>query len=93
MSGFIALFVRKLAEGDFGELPKQIYWRLAGAKTYIGMAFGAAWALLVWAQDAGICNAQGWDCKGWGTTLASIAAFLVLVGLWDGALRSQPPSK
>jgi hypothetical protein len=93
MSKLLALLVRKIAEGDFGEPLKRVYWWLAGKKTYIGMAFGASWAMLAWAQDVGVCTMRGWDCAGWSTTLASVAAFLVLVGLWDGALRSQPPNK
>ena len=93
ISRILAVFVKKLAEGDFGEPLRKCYWWLAGVKTYIGMAFGAAWAALAWAQESGLCTAQGWDCEGWGTTLASIAAFLVLVGLYDGALRTQAPDK
>jgi hypothetical protein len=93
MGKILAYAVKAIAEGKLGELPKRLYWRLAGAKTYIGMAFGAAWALLTWGTESGTCGKLGYDCTAWANTLGVIAAFLMAVGLFDGALRTKAPDK
>lgn len=93
LSKILAAFVTKLAEGDFGEWPKKLYWRCAGAKTNIGFAFGAAWAFLEYGTQSGFCASRGWDCTALANTLGAIAAVLVPIGLFDGALRSKAPNK
>lgn len=93
MSGILAYAVKAIAEGKFGELPKKLYWFLAGKKTVIGSIFGAAWALLAWGSSSGTCGGYGWDCDGWANTLGGIAAFLLAAGLYDGALRTKAPNK
>ena len=93
LSKILAVIVTKLAEGDFGDGPKKLYWWLSGKKTALGLLFGAAWALLDYGQTSGFCLAQGLDCAGLATTLGTIAAFLLAAGLYDGALRSPAPNK
>lgn len=93
MSSILAYAVKAIAEGKLGELPKKLYWALAGKKMYIGMAFGAAWAVLDWGTLSGTCGKLGYDCTAWANTLGTIAASLLAFGLYDGALRTKAPNK
>jgi hypothetical protein len=89
VSKILALLVSKLAEGDFGTTASKVYWKLAGLKTYTAIAFGAVGYALTRASDAGICEPCGELAAG----LMTFAGFLLTIGLYDGAIRSQPPTK
>ncbi len=87
MGKLIAALLKKIAEGGFGERPKQIYWALAGIKTYLGLAFAVLSFGLSQAHERGLCI----SCADYNGMLLSVAAFLVSIGLLDGALRTDPP--
>ena len=91
MSNLPALLVTGIAEGRFGEGPKKVYWWLSGKKTYIGLAFGLAWALLEYGSSSGTCGKLGYDCSHISSVLGQVAMFLLAVGLYDGAIRTTAP--
>jgi hypothetical protein len=74
--------VRAIAEGKKGKKMREIYWRLAGYKTYTGIALGALYAGFMVAGYS-----EGIQYLLWG------AGFLTSVGLLDKAWRAQPPLK
>lgn len=80
--------INAIAEGHFGEGPKKIYWALAGKKTWItvGVA-GVATALE--SVPAEMCA----QCAQYTDYVWSAAGFLLVTGLWDGAVRAVPPKK
>lgn len=88
VSKIIAMLIRKVAEGDFGAKPAAVYWFLAGKKTYLGVALASLAFALSRAGEAGVCG----ECEAWVKTLGGVAAFLISIGLVDGAVRTYPPS-
>ena len=89
LSKIIAMFVHKLAEGDFGDAPAKVYWQLSGKKSWIAAAVAIVGYALQHLSDAGLCA----PCSGWVGTLYAIAGVLGGIGLYDGALRQRPPSQ
>ena len=85
--GWIVGLVRGVAEGDYGPQAKAVYWRVAGLKTWLGLALGLAWYALSYLYDAGECMQCG-DYAGW---LLAASGVLVSVGLLDKGLRAEPP--
>lgn len=78
--------VNAIAEGKFGEGPKKVYWFLAGKKTWITVVVaGAAEGL------SSIPAEQCADCSTYGEYAWIAAGFLLVIGLWDGAIRAVPP--
>ncbi len=73
--------LRAMAEGKRGPGAQRIYLALQGLKTWTGVALGGASVVLV---------TQGLDTAA--AIVASVAAFLVSVGLADRAWRSAPGS-
>jgi hypothetical protein len=85
----LPLFVKGIAEGKYGPRAQATYWWLAGRKTLIAAglaaAAGAAWAL----ESAGVCP----DCGGYAEWVISAAGVLGAIGLYDQAVRIEPPKK
>lgn len=98
--GFLPNFVKGVAEGQYGEPLKKVYWALAEKKTLIALII----ALLY-----GIAKAVSFtfgQCVPECATAESVAQFnaflayvpdvvgvLIAVGLYDKAVRLEPPKK
>jgi hypothetical protein len=89
MGKALAVLVKKVAEGDFGKPLASVYWKLEGIKTYTAIAFAVAAYALSELGAAGLCE----PCPGYVDVLLWIAGGLLAVGLFDGALRTAPPTK
>ena len=76
------------AEGKLGEPVKAAYWKAAGLKTITGAALWLACDGLEIFAQTGSCP----DCLVWLGYARSVAAFLVVVGLADAAVREVPPA-
>jgi len=87
MGTILAIFVKKLAEGDFGAGPAKAYWWAAGKKTWTAIAFAAVATALTIAYELGLCE----PCYAYVGTLITISVGLAAVGLFDGAVRITPP--
>jgi hypothetical protein len=84
----VPTLIKAIAEGKLGEQPKKIYWALAGKKTWITVAVvGVATTL------ESIPAEQCVQCADWTAWAWSAAGFLLVAGLWDGAVRAVPPKK
>ena len=87
----------KAGSGDFGELPKTIYWWLRGHKTEYSVWLGVPSLLLEFLGWAGACEAAGLPCAHWSTALVHVttgaSAFLFYLGQVDGALHIEAPPK
>ena len=89
MGKIVAIGIKMLAEGKFGKPPAQLYWFLAGKKTYLAFALGIVGGALQQASAKGLCL----PCGDWSTWVFSAAAFLGTIGIVDGAVRVDPPVK
>lgn len=89
MGAILIHLIRKVAEGDFGAVPKAIYWKLAGIKTWTGLLLSIAWFGLTKASEAGLCA----DCSAWAGYVLAVGAFLVWAGLVDAGFRARPPER
>jgi len=89
MGALLAHLVRKVAEGDFGQWPKVVYWKLAGWKTWIGLGLAVLWFSLTQAGAAGVCA----QCDGYAASVLAASVFMVSVGLGDAFIRARPPYK
>lgn len=87
MGAILVHLIRKVAEGDFGAVPKAIYWRCAGLKTWSGVVLALVWYALTQASAAGLCA----DCSAWAGYVLSASLLLVSVGLVDAGFRARPP--
>jgi hypothetical protein len=86
-SEFIPKLIKAVAEGKFGEPAKKIYWQVAGYKTWITAIVATVGFALQQFEQAGLCP----DCAGWSVILYQVALGLLAVGLFDGAVRLDPP--
>lgn len=89
MSKLLPLFIKKLAEGDFGQPLARLYWFLAGKKLYISVAIGLLGVSFDYLFGAGLCD----PCGSYKNDLLVIAGILATIGLYDGAVRSNSPKK
>lgn len=83
------LFFKAVAEGQFGKVPKEIYWFLAGRKTVLG-------AILIGVGTGleAVCSSHpsyAWTCEA-GTWVYWLGGMLAAVGLIDGGTRSPWPT-
>lgn len=81
-----ALF-KGIAQGQFGEPAKRLYWAVAGYKTAIGATLWLIAEALAIYSGAGVCAV----CVEYLPYVKAVAEFLVVVGLADAAVRSEPP--
>lgn len=86
-SEFIPKIIKAVAEGKFGEPAKKVYWQVAGYKTWITVVVASAGFVLQQLEEAGLCA----DCGAWYVILYQVALGLLAVGLFDGAVRLDPP--
>jgi hypothetical protein len=97
MGKITATLLKKAAEGDFGEAPKNAYWALAGRKTQIAAALAFAVAVVEAADRTGVCAAFGIDCSGavaeTQKAALAVSGLLVYFGQVDGALRTTAPGR
>jgi hypothetical protein len=100
ISGVAAGFVKSVAEGKYGEGPKKVYWFLAGKKTWI--AIGIAALAGVGQVAVNVLSGCVPECgsaesvaqlQGLLNHVPAIVGFLVAVGLFDAAVRIEPPKK
>ena len=88
-SEILVKLVKGVAEGKFGEKAKKVYWAVEGVKTPISIVL----AVLVSALELCVQNGLFTEAAPAIPVLYSIAGFLLAVGLYDGAVRAEPPSK
>jgi len=89
MGKLLALLLVKAAEGDLGPGLKALYWKTAGYKTYIGLAFGLLAFGLDYAGKHGLCA----ECEGLAVQVTTvIAAVAMYVGQIDVGVRTDPPT-
>jgi hypothetical protein len=81
--------IKAIADGKLGSKPKAIYWALEGKKTWISAGIGVAGFALDTLTTNGLCA----QCAGYSSLLYTAAVFLAGVGLYDGAVRAEPPKK
>lgn len=100
LSSLLAQVVKDVAEGKYGEGPKGLYWSLAGKKTIIALAIAAFYgmahvALNVFGQCVPECaTAESVaQMESWLSYVPTLVGFLVAVGLFDAAVRIEPPKK
>lgn len=89
MSKILAMGVKMLAEGRFGKGPAAAYWWLAGKKTWIAVALAGIYGVLYEASGRGLCQ----PCAEWSDWILNASGVLVAVGLFDAAVRIEPPRK
>lgn len=100
IAGLLPNFVKGVAEGKYGEGSKKVYWALAEKKTIsaliIVLLYGVAQvALNVFSQCVPECTTQA-AVDQWAAMIAyvpEVVAFLIAVGLYDKAIRLDPPKK
>ena len=81
--------IRGIAEGNFGPKAQRVYVALEGVKSWTALAIATVTFGLEKATLAGVCDSCGeYALIGYG-----VAAFLLSVGLLDGAVRATPPNK
>jgi hypothetical protein len=100
VSGLLAGFVKDLGNGKFGEGPKKIYWSLAGKKTWISLGLAATYGVI---QLAGtllsVCVPECASAEnlvqltGVGEWILRAVTVLIPIGLYDAAVRIEPPRK
>lgn len=94
MSWMLARIVSAVAEGKMGATAKRAYWAAAGKKTWIAAVLALLWGVLELAQrPGGVCELGALPCTQWAAWIGTAAAALAAIGLYDGALRAQPPTK
>ena len=100
ISGLLPNFVKTLAEGGYGEGPKKIYWALVEKKTIvafiIAILYGVAQvALNVFGQCVPECATAESVAQFESLILyvPEIVATLIAVGLYDKAVRLDPPKR
>lgn len=86
---FLALAVKAIAEGKCGKVPASIYWKLAGWKTPIALGLGILSASLKFLENQGACT----ECALYSEQLFAFAALLATIGLYDSAIRLEPPKQ
>jgi hypothetical protein len=97
MSAILASVVKMIAEGRFpvfGPRLKVLYWWLAGKKTWTSAGLYTAWLTLY-----GLCKGESLPpeivalgCQ-WEGYVLSAANVLLAIGLFDAAVRLEPPKK
>jgi len=100
ISGLLPNFVKGVAEGQYGEPLKKAYWVLAEKKTVtaliIVLLYGVAQVVLtVFSQCVPECATQA-SVDQWAAMVKyvpELVAVLIGVGLYDKAIRLEPPKK
>lgn len=100
VSGLLAGFVKDLGNGKFGEGPKAIYWKLAGKKTWISLGLAATYMIIGVAVN--LLSTCVPECatpenlvqlQGVADWILRAVAVLIPIGLYDAAVRIDPPKK
>jgi hypothetical protein len=100
ISGLLPNFVKGVGEGKYGEGVKAAYWAVADKKTVIAlmiaMAYGVAQVVFsVMGQCVPEC-ASAEALEQWASMIAyvpELVGVLIAVGLYDKAVRLDPPKK
>lgn len=100
ISGLLPNFVKGVAEGQYGEGLKKVYWALSEKKTVtaliITMLYGIAKVVLyTFAQCVPECaTAESVaQMEAFLTYVPELVGVLIAVGLFDKAVRLDPPKK
>lgn len=85
LSSLLPELVRLLAEGKFGAAPAKVYTFLSGKKTYLSIALYIVWGALGYVEVyvPGVVGYAGY--------VLQAANFLLVIGLFDGAVKFEPP--
>ena len=100
ISGVLANFVKGLAEGDPNNLATKIYWKLAGKKTLIAIGIAGLYGvgqlavtlLSACVPECGSPEALA-QLEGILQWVPKVVLLLTGVGLYDAAVRLEPPKK
>lgn len=100
ITGLLPNFFKGIAEGQFGEVAKKVYWALAGKKTLTALImvilYGVAnVALNVFGQCVPECATQA-AVDQWAVMLTyvpEIVSVAIAIGLYDSAIRLEPPTE
>ncbi len=87
MGKFLAGLVKDIADGKYGAKPKALYWWAAGRKTNTAMILAGAAAALYALSGTGQCA----ECGKYAEWIVWAAGILGTVGLYDSAVRIEPP--
>jgi hypothetical protein len=93
MSQVLAYVVKQIAEGAYGGRLKAAYWWLAGKKTKLSIGCYGVW-LVLWSA----CRSQlppelvHVACQ-WEVYVFGAANTMLAIGLFDAAVRLEPPKK
>lgn len=100
VSSILAKIVKDIAEGKYGQKPKDWYWWAAGKKTLIALGIAAFYGvaqvgLSIFAQCVPECGSQQAvdQLAGAVAWIPRIVTVLIAVGLFDAAVRLEPPKK
>jgi hypothetical protein len=100
LSGLLPQFVKDVADGKHGEPAKSFYWALAGKKTVIALVIAALYGMAqVSVNVLGQCVPECGSAEslaqieGILAYVPNIVTFLVAVGIFDAAVRIEPPKK
>ncbi len=88
-SQILVKVIKGASEGKFGPKAQKVYSSLEGLKTWTGAVVVAVTFALETLAGAGLCA----DCDAYATTAYTVGAFLLSVGLLDGAVRAEAPKK
>jgi hypothetical protein len=101
LSSVLGMLVKAIASGSKDNPATKLYWWLAGKKTWISLGMYAVWLLI-----AGVavpffttCTACGdtttlvAQLNYWSGWLADAATVLLGLGLFDAAVRLEPPKQ
>lgn len=87
----LAYFVRGIGEGQYGQWAAKLYWWSAGKKTNTAMGLYVLSAALWAAHGISLCDLMAVDCLTAMEWIAKAATALAAVGLYDKAIRIDPP--
>lgn len=100
LSSILGTLVKDVAEGKYGEGVKTFYWKLAGKKTIIALGIAALYAMGLAAvsvltqcvPECGSAEAVA-QLSTYVGYLPTLVAILIPLGLFDAAVRLDPPKK
>jgi hypothetical protein len=84
-SSLLPSIVVAIREGKFGAVPAKVYKLLEGKKTLLSIGLYVIWGAL------GYVEVYVPQAVGYSDYVLQVANFLLVVGLFDGAIRFVPP--
>lgn len=101
LSSVLAILVKTVADGEQTNPLTKVYWWLAGKKTWISIGMYAIWLIITgllvpFFTTCTVCGdttALITQLTYWSGWLADLATLLLGFGLFDAAVRLEPPKK